>query len=79
MLYIREITFVLFLNHDLMCRAFYVFYTEHVVTLFLCIAGHIVQGLALREQHFQNVARLELRELDLGLDEGHRAVLLRDV
>ena len=62
-----------------MCRTFYVFYGEDVIPLLLGVAGHVVEGLALSEQYFQNVARLELRKLDLGLDEGHRAVLLRDV
>ena len=59
--------------------AFYMLYREHVVSLLAGVAGHVIEGLTFSEQYFQNVARLELRELNLGLDEGHRAVLLRNV
>ena len=55
------------------------FYGENVIALFLSIAGHVVEWFTLCEQYFQNVARLELLELDLGFDEGHRAMLLRNV
>ena len=53
-----------------MRRTFYVLDGEDVIALLLGIVGHVVEGFALGEKYFQNVARLELREFDLGFDEG---------
>ena len=36
-------------------------------------------GTKYSKQYFQNVTRLEFRKFDLGFDEGHRAMLLRNV
>ena len=62
-----------------MCGSFYVFYGENVISLFLRIAGNIVERFALSEEYFQNVALTELRELNLRLYESHRAMLFRNV
>ena len=48
-----------------MCGSFYVFYGENVKSLFLRITGNIVEGFALGEEYFQDVALTELRELNL--------------
>jgi hypothetical protein len=62
-----------------MCGSFYVFYGENVISLFLRIAGNIVEGFALGEEYFQDVALTELRELNLRFHESHRAMLFRNV
>ena len=62
-----------------MCGSFYVFYGENVKSMFLRIAGNIVEGFALGEQYFQNVTLIELRELNLCLYESHWAMLFRNI
>ena len=62
-----------------MCCSFYVFYGENVISLFLCIAGNVIEGFALSEEYFKNVALVELRELNLRFHESHRAMFFRNV
>ena len=62
-----------------MCGSFYVFYGENVISLFLRIAGNIVEGFAIGEEYFQDVALTELRELNLRFHESHWAMLFRNV
>ena len=70
---------MLFLDGDTMCGAFNVFDGEDVVALLLGIARNVVEGFALSEEYFQNVAFVELRELNLRLHESHGAMLFRNV
>ena len=70
---------LLFLYSHFVCGAFNVFHTQYVVTLLLGVTGHVVERLAFCEQHFQNIALAEFRELNLCLHEGHWTMLFRDV
>ena len=69
----------LLLDSDAVCGSFYMFYGEDVVALLLGVAGNIVEGFALGEEYFQDVALTELRELNLRFHESHRAMLFRNV
>ena len=42
---------LLFLDYHFVCRSLYVFHRKHVVALLAGIARHIVQRLALGQQH----------------------------
>ena len=42
-----------------MSGSFYVFYGENVISLFLRVARHIVEGFALGEEYFEDIARLK--------------------
>ena len=39
-----------------MSCSFYMFNGENVISLFLRVAGHVVKGLALSEEYFQDIA-----------------------
>lgn len=69
----------LFLNPHLIGGAVYVVDGEHVEALFCRASRHVLQGFALAQQHFQDVALGNLRQFQLCPDECHRAMLFRNV